>query len=214
VCVWGGVSSHRWRGGERAGVFVKPIGRPHISPSRSEVRSPHISPSIRVQGTSTRASLALRVRSLILLLSVFDSAGPSACGLRKTGAYTALRRLWRLSCFVAREGGSGAGLKLLTASLCNGYGTTHLSLEFGLGLLGLRCVLVCAPHLEHLECGHQPHIQGRGAKKRTQRAGWSGSGYGLESPLALGGALRAFFLFVVKFFLFPSAPPSLPRCLS
>jgi len=26
-------------------------------------------------------------------------------------------------------------------------------------------------HLEHLECGHQPHIQGRGAKKRTQRAG-------------------------------------------
>ena len=29
-----------------------------------------------------------------------------------------------------------------------------------------RCV-----HLEHLECSHQPHIQGRGAKKRTQRAG-------------------------------------------
>jgi len=27
------------------------------------------------------------------------------------------------------------------------------------------------PHLEHLECSHQPHIQGRGAKKRTQRAG-------------------------------------------
>ena len=26
-------------------------------------------------------------------------------------------------------------------------------------------------HLEHLECSHQPHIQGRGAKKRTQRAG-------------------------------------------
>ena len=25
--------------------------------------------------------------------------------------------------------------------------------------------------LEHLECGHQPHIQGWGAKKRTQRAG-------------------------------------------
>ena len=24
---------------------------------------------------------------------------------------------------------------------------------------------------EHLECSHQPHIQGRGAKKRTQRAG-------------------------------------------
>ena len=28
-----------------------------------------------------------------------------------------------------------------------------------------------AKHLEHLECSHQPHIQGRGAKKRTQRAG-------------------------------------------
>ena len=26
-------------------------------------------------------------------------------------------------------------------------------------------------YLEHLECSHQPHIQGRGAKKRTQRAG-------------------------------------------
>ena len=26
-------------------------------------------------------------------------------------------------------------------------------------------------HLEHLECSRQPHIQGRGAKKRTQRAG-------------------------------------------
>ena len=26
-------------------------------------------------------------------------------------------------------------------------------------------------HLEHLECSHQPHIQGRGAEERTQRAG-------------------------------------------
>ena len=26
-------------------------------------------------------------------------------------------------------------------------------------------------NLEHLECSYQPHIQGRGAKKRTQRAG-------------------------------------------
>ena len=26
-------------------------------------------------------------------------------------------------------------------------------------------------HLEHLECNYQPHIQGRGAQKRTQRAG-------------------------------------------
>ena len=26
-------------------------------------------------------------------------------------------------------------------------------------------------NLEHLECSHQPHIQGRGAEKRTQRAG-------------------------------------------
>ena len=25
--------------------------------------------------------------------------------------------------------------------------------------------------LEHLECSYQPHIQGRGAQKRTQRAG-------------------------------------------
>ena len=29
----------------------------------------------------------------------------------------------------------------------------------------------CPGHLEHLECSRQPHIQGRGAKKRTQRAG-------------------------------------------
>ena len=31
-------------------------------------------------------------------------------------------------------------------------------------------------NLEHLECSHQPHIQGRGAEERTQRAvnfnGW------------------------------------------
>ena len=26
-------------------------------------------------------------------------------------------------------------------------------------------------NLEHLECSRQPHIQGRGAQKRTQRAG-------------------------------------------
>ena len=26
-------------------------------------------------------------------------------------------------------------------------------------------------HLEHLECSYQPHIQGQGAKKRTQQAG-------------------------------------------
>ena len=26
-------------------------------------------------------------------------------------------------------------------------------------------------NLEHLECSYQPHIQGQGAKKRTQRAG-------------------------------------------
>ena len=30
---------------------------------------------------------------------------------------------------------------------------------------------VSGTHLEHLECSWQPHIQGRGAKKRTQRAG-------------------------------------------
>ena len=42
-------------------------------------------------------------------------------------------------------------------------------------------------YLEHLECGHQPHVQDRGAKKRTQLAGRSASGYGLESP-SPGGA--------------------------
>jgi len=30
---------------------------------------------------------------------------------------------------------------------------------------------VSIAHLEHLECSYQPHIQGRGAQKRTQRAG-------------------------------------------
>ena len=30
---------------------------------------------------------------------------------------------------------------------------------------------LCVVSLEHLECSHQPHIQGRGAKKHTQRAG-------------------------------------------
>ena len=36
-----------------------------------------------------------------------------------------------------------------------------------------RCVrgAESTEHLEHLECDYQPHIQGRGAKKRTQRAG-------------------------------------------
>ena len=34
-------------------------------------------------------------------------------------------------------------------------------------------------HLEHLECSH---AQDRGAEKRTQLAGRSVSGYGLESP--------------------------------
>ena len=42
-------------------------------------------------------------------------------------------------------------------------------------------------NLEHLECGHQPHVQDRGAEKRTQLAGRSASGYGLESP-SPGGA--------------------------
>ena len=42
-------------------------------------------------------------------------------------------------------------------------------------------------YLEHLECGHQPHAQDRGAEKRTQLAGRSVSGYGLESP-SPGGA--------------------------
>ena len=41
--------------------------------------------------------------------------------------------------------------------------------------------------LEHLECGYQPHAQDRGAQKRTQLAGRSVSGYGLESP-SPGGA--------------------------
>ena len=39
-------------------------------------------------------------------------------------------------------------------------------------LVGEQCSW--QPHtqlLEHLECSHQPHIQGRGAEKRTQRAG-------------------------------------------
>ena len=29
----------------------------------------------------------------------------------------------------------------------------------------------CCLDLEHLECSRQPHTQGRGAEKRTQRAG-------------------------------------------
>ena len=41
--------------------------------------------------------------------------------------------------------------------------------------------------LEHLECGQQPHAQDRGAEKRLQLAGRSGSGYGQESP-SPGGA--------------------------
>ena len=41
--------------------------------------------------------------------------------------------------------------------------------------------------MEHLECGYQPHAQDRGAEKRLQLAGRSGSGYGLESP-SPGGA--------------------------
>ena len=48
-------------------------------------------------------------------------------------------------------------------------------------------ITVLLEHLEHLECGHQPHAQDRGAEKRTQLAGRSASGYGLESP-SPGGA--------------------------
>ena len=47
-------------------------------------------------------------------------------------------------------------LSQLTAS-DRGQGKTFLLNPFG--------------HLEHLECSRQPHIQGRGAEKRTQRAG-------------------------------------------
>ena len=50
-----------------------------------------------------------------------------------------------------------------------------------------RVVRLANLHLEHLECGHQPHAQDRGAEKRTQLAGRSASGYGLESP-SPGGA--------------------------
>ena len=43
------------------------------------------------------------------------------------------------------------------------------------GILPVRaqcCATACKREfLEHLECSRQPHIQGRGAKKRTQRAG-------------------------------------------
>ena len=31
-----------------------------------------------------------------------------------------------------------------------------------------RCNFHAISHLEHLECSHQPHIQGRGAEERTQ----------------------------------------------
>ena len=96
MCV-GGVSSHRWRGGERAGVFVKPIGRPHILPSRSEVRSPHISPSIRVQGTSyldecefsSAGSISdpfafrLRLRMPLIFFCNFDLVAPIAFDLKQ-----------------------------------------------------------------------------------------------------------------------------------
>ena len=48
-------------------------------------------------------------------------------------------------------------------------------------------VTVLPSYLEHLECGHQPHAQDRGAEKRTQLAGRSASGCGQESP-SPGGA--------------------------
>ena len=43
--------------------------------------------------------------------------------------------------------------------------------------------------LEHLECGHQPHAQDRGAEKRLQLAGRSASGCGQESPSPGGCAV-------------------------
>ena len=48
-------------------------------------------------------------------------------------------------------------------------GGLNLLWNQSMGLLAakLRAHLV----LEHLECSHQPHIQGRGAEKHTQRAG-------------------------------------------
>ena len=52
---------------------------------------------------------------------------------------------------------------------------------------GFARIAFHSKHLEHLECGYQPHAQDRGAEKRLQLAGRSGSGYGLESP-SPGGA--------------------------
>ena len=87
VCVWGG---YRHIDGAVANAPVS-LSSPsaahtfHPLDRRFGAHTFHPRSGFR-QGTSTRASLALQVRSLILLLSVFDSAGPSACGLRKTGA--------------------------------------------------------------------------------------------------------------------------------
>ena len=49
-------------------------------------------------------------------------------------------------------------------------------------LEGRESIFIHSLTLEHLECGHQPHAQDRGAEKRTQLAGRSASGYGQESP--------------------------------
>ena len=48
---------------------------------------------------------------------------------------------------------------------------TTLTLTTGSGTVERRNQKGVDLHLEHLECSHQPHIQGREAKMHPQRAG-------------------------------------------
>ena len=62
------------------------------------------------------------------------------------------------------------------------YGSTVVLLSFTAAVAAAAGCCCVGALLEHLDCGHQPHAQGRGAKKHTHRAGRLVSVYGLESP--------------------------------
>ena len=86
----------------------------------------------------------------------------------------------RLLSFVRRRGRGSDGAALRMAGcpagvgapgwVCWALGVVRLAGNLG-GVSGGGRRERSAEHLEHLECSWQPHIQGRGAQKRTQRAG-------------------------------------------
>ena len=74
---------------------------------------------------------------------------------------------------VARPGGCGTEARRASASRIGGHvsRSRERAAQRGRVAHAFAKRLALTSLLEHLECSHQPHIQGRGAEERTQRAG-------------------------------------------